>query len=71
MKKLELQLKVGRRIVELRTQKGWSQADLARACNKDRQSIERIENGKVAPSLYTLYEISKALEVSIAKLVTF
>lgn len=68
MKKEELQKKVGQRIVELRTQKGWSQADLARACNKDRQSVERIENGKVAPALYSLYEISKALEVSLAKL---
>ncbi|MCR6639722.1 MAG: helix-turn-helix transcriptional regulator [Sporocytophaga sp.] len=58
-------------MVELRTQKGWSQSDLARACNKDRQSIERIENGKVAPSLYSLYEISKALEISMAKIITF
>ncbi|MCR6639715.1 MAG: helix-turn-helix transcriptional regulator [Sporocytophaga sp.] len=42
------------KLVELRTPKGWSQSDLARACNKDRQSIERIENGKVAPSLYSI-----------------
>ncbi len=68
MNKEELQKKVGQRIVQLRTQKNWSQADLARACNKDRQSIERIENGKVAPSLYSLYEISQALEVSLAKI---
>ena len=71
MKKEELQKKIGQRIVELRTQKGWSQADLARACNKDRQSIERIENGKVAPSLYSLYEISKALGVATSKLINF
>lgn len=71
VKKEELQRKVGQRIIELRTQKGWSQSDLARACNKDRQSIERIENGKVAPTLYSLYEISKVLEVLIAKLVSF
>jgi len=71
VKKEELQKKIGQRIVELRSQKGWTQSDLARACNKDRQSIERIENGKVAPSLYSLYEISQALEISMAKLVTF
>lgn len=70
MLKEELQKKIGQRIIELRSQKKWSQADLARACNKDRQSIERIENGKVSPSLYSLYEISKALEVSLAKVVT-
>jgi putative transcriptional regulator len=68
--KEELQKKVGQRIVQLRTQKNWSQADLARACNKDRQSIERIENGKVAPSLYSLYEISQALEISLAKILS-
>ena len=70
MNKIELQKLVGTRIIQLRTQKGWSQSDLARACNKDRQSIERIENGKVSPSLYTLYEVALALEVGLEKLVT-
>lgn len=69
MTKIELQEIIGQRIVKLRTQKGWSQSDLARACNKDRQSIERMENGKVAPSLYSLYEISLALEVALSELV--
>jgi len=39
--KEELKKKVGQRIVELRSQKGWSQSDLARACNKDRQALEK------------------------------
>ena len=64
MTKEELNKKIGQRIIELRTAKGWSQSDLARACGKDRQSIEKLENGKVNPTLYTLYEISLALEVS-------
>lgn len=51
MDKIELQKLIGKRIVELRTQKGFSQSDLARACNKDRQSIERMENGKVSDVL--------------------
>jgi putative transcriptional regulator len=67
--KIELQKQVGKRIVQLRTEKGWSQSDLARVCNKDRQSIERIENGKVSPSLYSLYEISLALEIGLEQLV--
>jgi len=45
------------------------QADLARACNKDRQAIEIIENGKVNPTIFSLYEIAKALEVELASLV--
>ncbi|WP_215233838.1 helix-turn-helix transcriptional regulator [Dyadobacter linearis] len=70
MEKIELQKLVGKRIVQLRTEKGWSQSDLARACEKDRQSIERIENGKVSPSLYSLYEIASALEVRLENLVS-
>ena len=68
MNKIELQKLVGKRIIQLRTKKGWSQSDLARACEKDRQSIERIENGKVSPSLYSLYEIGLALEVRLEEL---
>jgi len=67
----ELKKKIGQRIVELRTKKGWSQSDLARACNKDRQAMEKLENGKVNPTLYSLLEISKALEVSLSNLVKF
>lgn len=64
-----LKKELGKRIIELREQKGWSQADLARACNKDRQAIEKLENGKVNPTLFTLLEIANALEISLSKLV--
>ena len=67
----KLTKKIGQRIVELRTQKGWSQSDLARACNKDRQAIEKLENGKVNPTLYTLLEVANALEIALSKLVDF
>lgn len=50
----QLKKALGTRIIKLREQKGWSQSDLARACNKDRQAIEKLENGKVNPTLYTL-----------------
>ncbi|MBL7760162.1 MAG: helix-turn-helix transcriptional regulator [Sediminibacterium sp.] len=68
MDKEQLQKTVGQRIIFLREQKGWSQSDLARACNKDRQAIEIIENGKVNPTIYSLYEIAKALEVTLPTL---
>ena len=71
MNKELLKKKVGQRIVELRGQKGWTQSDLARASNKDRQAIEKLENGKVNPTVYSLYEISQALEVPLRKLVDF
>ena len=69
MKKDQLQKKIGQRIVQLRTVKGWSQSDLARACSKDRQAIEKLENGKVNPTVYTLLEIAKALQVSLSTLI--
>lgn len=65
----KLKKELGKRIVELREQKGWSQSDLARACNKDRQAIEKLENGKVNPTLFTLLEIANALEISLSRLV--
>ena len=71
MTKDELKSKIGKRIIELRTQRGWSQSDLARACNKDRQAIEKLENGKVNPTLYSLQEVSEALGISISTLVDF
>ena len=69
MTKDQLKKKIGQRIIELRKQKGWSQSDLARVCSKDRQAIEKLENGKVNPTIYSLYEISKALKVSLSDLV--
>jgi transcriptional regulator with XRE-family HTH domain len=69
--KEQLKKKIGQRIVQLRSQKGWSQSDLARASNKDRQAIEKLENGKVNPTIYSLYEISKVLEVKLKDLVSF
>jgi Predicted transcriptional regulators len=69
VKKTDLNKKIGQRIVDLRTKKGWSQSDLGRACGKDRQAIEKLENGKVNPTLYTLYEIAKVLEISLTTLI--
>lgn len=71
MTKQELQHKIGQKIIDLRSAKGWSQADLARACFKDRQSIERLENGKVNPSVYYLQEVAQALNVPLVKIFDF
>jgi putative transcriptional regulator len=71
VKKTELNKKIGQRIIDQRNKQGLTQADLARACGKDRQAIEKLESGKVNPTLYTLYEIAKALDISITSLVDF
>lgn len=69
--KEKLKILIGQRIVALRTKKGWSQSDLARAAGKDRQAIEKLENGKVNATIYSLSEIAKALEVSLSTLLDF
>lgn len=71
MEKKEFIKKLGQQVVKLRKQKGWSQAELARNCFKDRQSIERLENGKINPSAYYLYEVAKTLGISVKELLNF
>jgi len=68
LKKKDLSKKIGQRVIELRMKKGWNQADLGRALGKDRQAVEKIENGKVNATIYTLYEIAKVLEISLTTL---
>jgi transcriptional regulator with XRE-family HTH domain len=67
--KEKLKTLIGHRIIALRTKKGWSQADLAREADKSPQAIEKLENGKVNPTVYSLHEIAKALDVSLSVLV--
>ncbi|MDY7220679.1 helix-turn-helix domain-containing protein [Halalkalibacterium halodurans] len=52
-----------------RKQKGLSQEQLALLSGLDRSYISLIERGKRQPTLNTIFQISKALEVSPSKLV--
>ena len=63
--------KLGKNVVRLRSEKNWSQSDLARACFKDRQSVERLENGKINPSIFYLNEIAEALEIPVSQVLNF
>lgn len=62
---------LGENIIKHRKEKCWTQSDLARATEKDRQSIERLENGKINPSVYYLKQVSEGLEVKLASLLDF
>jgi transcriptional regulator with XRE-family HTH domain len=68
LSKEQLSHKIGVRIKYYRNQLGISQAELSRRCDKDKQHIELIENGKVSPNIYTIYIISKALETELNQL---
>ncbi|MBE8714817.1 helix-turn-helix domain-containing protein [Sphingobacterium hungaricum] len=63
---------LGARIQELRQAKQLTQPQLAAAIGfKDYQAIGRIENGRVTASVFTIYQIAKALEVSANELLGF
>jgi transcriptional regulator with XRE-family HTH domain len=55
---------LGDRIKTLRTEHGWSQAELGERVNTDSQRISRYENGRITPSLDALIRLAEALDVS-------
>lgn len=63
--------KVGKRITLLREKKGLSQTELAFRCDKDKQSLNRLEKGKINPSIFYLKEIALELDVSLKELLDF
>jgi putative transcriptional regulator len=71
MNKEAFLIKLGNNIRKLREEKEMSQTQLAHNCDKDPQSIERVENGKINPSVYYLSEIAKGLGVPLKKLLDF
>ncbi|WP_282016159.1 helix-turn-helix domain-containing protein [Marinifilum flexuosum] len=69
MVKDELNKIIGLRIKSLRESKDMSQKSLADALFKERQTVQRIEAGGTNPTIFTLYQISKVLEISLHELV--
>jgi transcriptional regulator with XRE-family HTH domain len=65
----EILKELGKRIAELRVQKGLTQNDLALKCDIERSNLARIETGNTNPTYLTLLIISRALEVSVVNLI--
>jgi putative transcriptional regulator len=63
--------KLGKHITRLREEAGLSQTELALRCDKDRQSINRLEKGRINPSAYFLAQIAAELEVPLKELLSF
>ena len=59
---------IGKRIVKMRNQKNMSQERLAIESGIDRSHMGFIEQGRRKPTLYTLFKISKSLNVSLEEL---
>jgi len=71
MEKSDLLKLLGKRIKTLRLENGLSQVDLVARMqgNIDTTNISRIEAGRTNPTVYSLYRLSEALEVSMSELV--
>jgi putative transcriptional regulator len=53
------------RIRDLRTERGWTQADLAKKLDVSRNSVNAIENGKYDPSLPLAFAIADIFKMRI------
>lgn len=62
---------LGKKIKELRKIKGLTQPQLGALINKDYQDISRLENGKVNPSAFYIFQIAKSLNVPIEDIYNF
>lgn len=58
------------RVRELRTEKGWTQSELAERLDVSRQTIHAIENGIYDPSLPLAFSIAKLFRKSIEEIFT-
>lgn len=61
---------IGRRVVRLRMERGWSQAELARRLDVDRSRLSRWERGTHMPPIETLCELSELFGVTLDFLIS-
>jgi len=62
-------VRVGRRIRELRKEKGWSQQLLADHAELERAHLSRLEEGRREAGIRVLERIARALDVDVEDLV--
>ncbi|CAI8722014.1 helix-turn-helix transcriptional regulator [Pseudomonas chlororaphis] len=53
------------KLKELRSERQWSQVDLASRLNVSRQTINAIENGRYDPSLPLAFQIARTFQLPI------
>lgn len=56
---------MGQRLLALRTQRGYSQRELAGLAGVANSALSQIEQGKISPSITTLEKILKAIPISL------
>jgi len=61
-------VKLGKNLKRLRTEKGFTQADIAKAIGVTCPYLSNIENGKVNPTLSTLTKLANAVGIKVDEL---
>lgn len=61
---------IGRRVREVRSERGISQQELAARCKTSAQYLSQIENGRKQASLQVLVAVAEVLEISLNELLT-
>lgn len=60
-----LKREIGRQILRLRRDRGWTQVQLAEALGTKQSAVARLESGDHRPSLATLDKISQILDARL------
>lgn len=66
----EILKRIGKRIAEIRKEKGITQQELASICNYEKSNMSRIEAGRTNMTVLTLEKIAEALDVELTDLVS-
>lgn len=56
------------RLKDLRTERNWTQADLAERVSVSRQTINAIEKGKFDPSLPLAFRLAKLFNLTVEEI---
>ncbi|MFQ5848941.1 MAG: helix-turn-helix domain-containing protein, partial [Candidatus Methylomirabilales bacterium] len=64
----QLVINVGRKIHELREQRGLTLRQLSKRADVSPSTIQKIEKNQISPSLGTVFRIAKGLEITIESL---
>lgn len=52
-------------VKKMRTNRGWSQADLASRVSNNYQNISRIERGELTPTIFWCYKLADVFEMEM------
>ena len=64
----DFQKRLGTRIREIRTARGYSQEDFAEACDLHRTHVSLLERGRINVTVNTVRRIARVLQITLSEL---